>query len=258
MKTNRTVKQEWNHQNKGHFAKFVLEEERVSAMFEMVENQELEEEEEEEEGEEERKRRRKEVEEDYEERKKDGYVAEMEEAMEEKMLHRGLRNRNFLETSSVSLKRSSQLVRSDALSPTSITRHLVMEGEEIKQQGIEEVGEVEMEKRGRNNGVGIRETAGNSREPRDCQTTSRGEVVPRDGGGGGGGGGGVRRKSHHSQSLDASSSAPTPLDTLPVRMMTKQERFSCFQFNLDRQLIQWLITRESITLFPFLSFLGGI
>ena len=256
MKTNRTVKQEWNHQNKGHFAKFVLEEERVSAMFEMVENQELEEEEEEEEeGEEERKRRRKEVEEDYEERKKDGYVAEMEEAVEEQMLPRGHRNRNFLETSSVSLKRSSQLVRSDALSPTSITRHLVMEGEEIKQQGIEEVGEVEMEKRGRNNGIGIRETAGNSREPRDCQTTSRGEVLPRDGGGGGGG---VRRKSHHSQSLDASSSAPTPLDTLPVRMMTKQERLTCFQFNLDRQLIRWLITRESITLFPFLSFLGGI
>ena len=228
-------------------------------MFEMVENQELEEEEEEEEeeGEEERKRRRKEVAEDYEERKKDGYVAEMEEAVEEKMLQRGHRNRNFLETSSVSLKRSSQLVRSDALSPTSITRHLVMEGEEIKQQGTEEVGEVEIEKRGRNNGVGIRETPGNSREPRDCQTTSRGEVVPRDGGGGGGGGG-VRRKSHHSQSLDAFSSAPTPLDTLPVRMMTKQERFCCFQFNLDRQLIRWLITRESITLFPFLSFLGGI
>ena len=254
MKTNRTVKQEWNHPNKGHFAKFVLEEERVSAMFEMVENQELEEEEEEEEeGEEERKRRRKEIEEDYEERKKDGYVAEMEEAVEEKMLQRGHRTRNFLETSSVSLKRSSQLVRSDALSPTSITRHLVMEGEEIKQQGVEEVGEVEIEKRGRNNGVGIRETPGNSREPRDCQTTSRGEVVPRDGGGGG-----VRRKSHHSQSLDASSSAPTPLDTLPVRMMTKQERLACFQFNLDRQLIQLVITRESITLFPFLSFLGGI
>ena len=258
MKTNRTVKQEWNHPNKGHFAKFVLEEERVSTMFEMAQNQELEEEEEEEEeGEEERKRRRKEIEEDYEERKKDGYVAEMEEAVEEKMLPRGHRNRNFLETNSVSLKRSSQLVRSDALSPTSITRHLVMEGEEIKQQGTEEVGEVEIEKRGRNNGVGIRETPGNSREPRDCQTTSRGEVVPRDGGGGGGGGG-VRRKSHHSQSLDAFSSAPTPLDTLPVRMMTKQERFCCFQFNLDRQLIRWLITRESITLFPFLSFLGGI
>ena len=253
MKTNRTVKQEWNHPNKGYFAKFVLEEERVSTMFEMVQNQELEEEEEEEEGEEERKRRRKEVEEDYEERKKDGYVAEMEEAVEEKMLQRGHRNRNFLETSSVSLKRSSQLVRSDALSPTSITRHLVMEGEEIKQQGIEEVGEVDIEKRGRNNGIGIRETTGNSREPRDCQTTSRGEVVPRDVGGGGGG---VRRKSHHSQSLDASSSAPTPLDTLPVRMMTKQERLACFQFNLDRQLIQWVITRESITLVSISIFFG--
>ena len=43
------VKQEWNHPNKGHFAKFVLEEERVSTMFEMAQNQELEEEEEEEE-----------------------------------------------------------------------------------------------------------------------------------------------------------------------------------------------------------------
>ena len=64
----------------------------------------------------------------------------------------------------------------------------------------------------------------------------------------------MRRKSHHSQSLDASSSALTPLDTLPVRMMTKQERLTCFQFNLDRQLIRWLITRESITLIPFLSF----
>ena len=131
------------------------------------------------------------------------------------------RNRNFLETSSVSLKRSSQLVRSDALSPTSITRHLVvMESEEMK-RGIEEVGEVENEKRSRNNGIGVREqreTGGNSRESRDCQTNLR--EVPREGTGGG------RRKSY-SQSLDASSVVPPNLETLPVRLMTKQERFRC-------------------------------
>ena len=209
-------------------------------MFEMTQarKQELEdqgEEEEEEEGEERKRTRRGDIElADYEEeRKRDGYVAEMEEAVDETRsrevmveISRTPRNRNFLETSSVSLKRSSQLVRSDALSPTSITRHLVMESEEMK-RGIEEVGEVEGEKRSRNNGnPGVREqreTAGNSRESRDCQTnlreTTREPACPRDGTGG-------RRKSC-TQSLDASSVVPPTLETLPVRLMTKQERFSC-------------------------------
>ena len=110
------------------------------------------------------------------------------------------------------------MVRSDALSPTSITRHLVMESEEMK-RGIEEVGEVESEKRSRNNGIGVREqreTAENSRELRDCQTNLR--EVTREAGG--------RRKSC-TQSLDASSVVPPALETLPVRLMTKQESFSC-------------------------------
>ena len=154
----------------------------------------------------------------------------MEEAVEEMrdrevlLETRTPRNRNFLETSSVSLKRSSQLVRSDALSPTSITRHLVMESEEMK-RGIEEVGEVEREKRSRNNGIGVREqreTAENSRESRDCQTnlreTMRDGGCPREAGG--------RRKSC-TQSLDASSGVPPALETLPVRLMTKQESSSC-------------------------------
>ena len=204
-------------------------------MFEMTQarKQELEEQggEEEEEGEEERKRiRRGDTETDYEdERKRDGYIAEMEEAVEEMRSREVLgetqspRSRNFLETSSVSLKRSSQLVRSDALTPTSITRHLVMESEEMK-RGIEEVGEVESEKRSRNNGIGVREqreTAENSRESRDCQTNLRETMrdgCPREAGG--------RRKSC-TQSLDASSGVPPDLETLPVRLMTKQERFSC-------------------------------
>ena len=212
-------------------------------MFEMTQarKQDLENqgEEEEEDGEEEerKKMRRGDIElADYEEeQKRDGYVAEMEEAVEEMRSRevgvetsRTPRNRNFLETNSVSLKRSSQLVRSDALSPTSITRHLVMENEEMK-RGIEEVGEVETEKRSRNNGnPGVsreqRETAGNSRESRDCQTnlreTMREPACPRDGTGG-------RRKSCTTQSLDASSAVPPTLETLPVRLMTKQERFSC-------------------------------
>ena len=207
-------------------------------MFEMTQarKQELEEqgeEEEEEEGEEEERKRirRGDTETDYEdERKRDGYIAEMEEAVEEMRSREEVlvetqtpRNRNFLETSSVSLKRSSQLVRSDALTPTSITRHLVMESEEMK-RGIEEVGEVESEKRSRNNGIGVREqreTAENSRESRDCQTNLRETMrdgCPREAGG--------RRKSC-TQSLDASSGVPPTLETLPVRMMTKQESFSC-------------------------------
>ena len=201
-------------------------------MFEMTQsrNQELEEQGEEEvegEEEEERKKLRRGEEDFEEERKRDGYVAEMEEAVEEMRSREAMvetrtpRNRNFLETSSVSLKRSSQLVRSDALSPTSITRHLVvMESEEMK-RGIEEVGEVENEKRSRNNGIGVREqreTGGNSRESRDCQTNLR--EVPREGNGGG------RRKSY-SQSLDASSVVPPNLETLPVRLMTKQESLRC-------------------------------
>ena len=206
-------------------------------MFEMTQarKQELEEQGEEEEGEEERKRiRRGDTETDYEdERKRDGYIAEMEEAVEEMRSREEVlvetqtpRNRNFLETSSVSLKRSSQLVRSDALTPTSITRHLVMESEEMK-RGIEEVGEVEREKRSRNNGIGVREqreTAENSRESRDCQTNLRETMrdgCPREAGG--------RRKSC-TQSLDASSGVPPALETLPVRLMTKQESFSCSQF----------------------------
>ena len=210
-------------------------------MFEMTQarKQELEEqgeEEEEEEGEEEEERkriRRGDTETDYEdERKRDGYIAEMEEAVEEMRSREEVlvetqtpRNRNFLETSSVSLKRSSQLVRSDALTPTSITRHLVMESEEMK-RGIEEVGEVEREKRSRNNGIGVREqreTAENSRESRDCQTNLR--ETMRDGQREAGG----RRKSC-TQSLDASSGVPPALETLPVRLMTKQESFSCSQF----------------------------
>ena len=96
-----------------------------------------------------------------------------------------------------------------------------MESEEMK-RGIEEVGEVENEKRSRNNGIGVRgeqrETVGNSRELRDCQTNLR--EVPREGTGGG------RRKSY-SQSLDASSIVPPNLETLPVRLMTKQESLRC-------------------------------
>ena len=204
-------------------------------MFEMTQarNQDLEEQgEEEEKGEEQEERKIiQRGEEDYEEeRKRDGYIAEMEEAVEEMRSKEVLvetrtpRNRNFLETSSVSLKRSSQLVRSDALSPTSITRHLVvMESEEMK-RGIDEVGEVENEKRSRNNGIGIRgeqrESGGNCRESRDCQTNLR--EVAREGTGGG------RRKSYcYSQSLDASSVVPPNLETLPVRLMTKQESLIC-------------------------------
>ena len=206
-------------------------------MFEMTQarNQDLEEQgEEEEEGEEQEERKIiQRGEDDYEEeRKRDGYIAEMEEAVEEMRSKEALvetrtaRNRNFLETSSVSLKRSSQLVRSDALTPTSITRHLVMESEEMK-RGIEEVGEVESEKRSRNNGIGVREqreTAENSRESRDCQTNLRETMrdgCPREAGG--------RRKSC-TQSLDASSGVPPALETLPVRLMTKQESFSCSSF----------------------------
>ena len=206
----------------------------VIAMFEMTRarNQELEEQGEEEEEEEERKRRRRGDEVDYEEEhKRDGYLAEMEEAVEESgrevIESRIPRSRNFLETSSVSLKRSSQLVRSDALSPTSITRHLVMESEEMK-RGIEEV---ETEKQSRNNGIGAREreNPGNSREPRDSQTSLR-EVMrdpqqcpARDGG--------VRRKSY-TQSLDASSVVQQPIETLPVRLMAKQESSSSLIFRL--------------------------
>ena len=203
----------------------------VIAMFEMTRarNQELEEQGEEEE-EEERKRRRRGDEVDYEEEhKRDGYLAEMEEAVEESgrevIESRIPRSRNFLETSSVSLKRSSQLVRSDALSPTSITRHLVMESEEMKE-------EVETEKRNRNNGIGAREreNPGNSREARDSQTSLR-EVMrdpqqcpARDGG--------VRRKSY-TQSLDASSVVQQPIETLPVRLMAKQESSSSLIFRFD-------------------------
>ena len=91
------------------------------------------------------------VEED--EKKQEGYTAEMEEERrEEEKRHPG---RLLLDSSSVSLKRSCQLVRSDALSPTSVTRHMVESEPKWTKMEAEEAEEGE--KRSRNGAKEVKE-----------------------------------------------------------------------------------------------------